>query len=133
MSGTAWIHERWDGPARLWWSLLIGCILVILSAFLAWIAGRLFGQPVRELLTILLLAELLVLCMMGSGLLVATSRRMSRGGLQRETATIDTDHLPPETREAERRRDQERRDRQTLRAACLALPVLLAFVFLLVF
>lgn len=132
MTGTAWFQERWDGPARNWWSLLAGCVLVTVSACVALILGLLTGQPVSALLAILLLAELLLLCMMGSGLLIATSRRMSRGGLQRETATIDTDHRPPEMREAERNRDQDRRDRQTIRAACVALPVLLTFTYLLI-
>lgn len=132
MTGAAWFHERWDGPARHWWALLAGCSLVLVSALIGLIAGFITGQPASALLTILLIIELLVLCMMGSGLMLATSRRMSRGGLQRETATIDIDHRLPETREAERNREQQRRDRQTIRAACMALPVLIVLVYLLV-
>lgn len=132
MTGAAWFQERWDGPARHWWSLLAGCGLVLVSAVIGLITGFLTGQPVSALLTILLMIELLVLCMMGSGLMLATSRRMSRGGLQRETATIDIDHRPPETREAERNREQQRRDCHTIRTAFVALPVFLTLIYLLI-
>lgn len=131
MTDTLWWKMRWDGPGWRWWSLLAGCALVLVSVVLAILAGLMLGEKTTALLTIILMAELFVLCMTGSGLLMSTTRRMSRGGLQRETATIDIDHRPPDERKAERQRDQERRDRHTIRTAIVTLPTLVTFIALL--
>jgi hypothetical protein len=125
------LEARWDGPGWKWWALAAGVGLVLVTVVLAALASIVLDERVSALLTLGLLIELIALSMMGSGALSGTSRRMSRGGLARETATIDIDHKSPEKREAERERDRERRDRRTIRIGIMALPVFLTFVYML--
>ncbi len=125
------MRQRWNSPRWRWWALAGGAGLVLLTTALAFLSSVLLGQPADALLAIGLLAELLVLGMMGSGMLDTTSRRMSRGGLARETATLDTDNTAREQSLAEKERDREARDRRTIRCAIMLLPVLLAFIYLL--
>ena len=129
--GNAGIADRWDGPGWRWWALACGVSLVLVTALVAVLASAITGERTSALLMLGLLGELVVLSFVGSGMLTGTSRRMSRGGLQRETATLDTDYRPAEEREADRERDQERRDRRTIRAGIIALPVFLTFAYLL--
>lgn len=125
------LREHWNGPHWRWWALAGGVGLVLLTAALAYLASIVLEQSTSTLLAPGLLAELLVLSMMGSGVLNATSRRMSRGGLARETATLDVDHGAREPSTADKERDREARDRSTIRSAIMLLPVLLAFIYLL--
>ena len=126
------MRERWDGPHWRWWALAGGSGIVMLTSVLATLASIILDQSIAALLALGLLAELLILSMMGSGMLGATSRRMSRGGLARETATLDVDYTAREQSTAEKERDRDARDRRTIRFAVMLLPVLLALVYLLV-
>jgi hypothetical protein len=128
---TESMRKRWDGPHWRWWALAGGIVIVMLTTILATFASIILDQSIAALLTIGLLAELVILSMMGSGMLSATSRRMSRGGLARETATLDVDYTAREQSAAEKERDRDARDRRTIRFAIMLLPVLLAFVYLL--
>ncbi len=130
MEGTGFT-DRWNGPGWRWWALLAGVALVLVAILGATLFSAILDERISALLTLALLGELVILSFAGSGMLTGTSRRMSRGGLQRETATIDTDYKPAGEREAERARDRERQDRRTIRAGIMALPVFLTFIYLL--
>jgi hypothetical protein len=125
------IVSRWDGSGWRWWALAGGVALVILTVLLSQVAALLLDERTSALLLIGLLGELVVLSFMGSGMLKGTTRRMSRGGLQRETATLDTDFGTEQEREVERARDRERQDRRTIRCGIMALPVFLTVLYLL--
>jgi len=114
-----------------WQALAVGVALVLITAIVALLASLVTGERAAVFLTIGLLFELFILCLMGSGMLSGTSRRMRLGGLQRETATIDTDFKQPEERGADKERDQQLRDRRTIRIGIMALPVFLAFIYML--
>ena len=121
----------WDGPGWRWKALGTGIGVVALTALLAQLASFALGEPASVFLTIGLLIELFVLSFMGSGMLEGTSRRMSRGGLQRETATIDIDYKPAPQHEADKQRDRDSADRRTIRVGIMALPVFITFVYML--
>lgn len=125
------VAERWNGAAWRWWALAAGLGLVVATAGIAWLVVRVAGESFPALLSLALLAELLLLSLLGSGLMTGTSRRMSRGGLARETATIDIDHRSPEEREADKERDRAAKDRRTIRMGIMALPVALTLIYLL--
>ncbi|MBA2454087.1 MAG: hypothetical protein H0V47_13010 [Chloroflexia bacterium] len=125
------MRERWDGPHWRWWALTGGIGMVVLTFVLVTLASTVLDQSIAALLTLVLLAELLILSMMGSGMLSATSRRMSRGGLARETATLDVDYAARARSTFEKERDRDARDRRTIRYAIMLLPVLVACVYLL--
>ena len=121
-------HDRWHGPSWRSWALAAGIGLVVAAAIVAALVSVLLDERMSVLLTVALLVEMLCLCMSGTGMLTSTSRRMSRGGLARETATIDTDRRPPEERKADTERDRMERDRRTIRAGIMVLPVFLAVI-----
>jgi hypothetical protein len=127
------ILNRWDGAHWALWTLLAGCLLALATLASAALVALLFDQDVTAFMMLLLMGELLVLSTFGSGLLDGMSRRMSRGGLARETADLDerfaNDPAYKERTEAE----QRRRDRRTVRAGLLTLPLLLTFGYLLFF
>lgn len=104
---------------------------MLVTAVVALLASLVTSERASVYLIIGLLAELFILSLMGSGMLAGTSRRMSLGGLQRETATIDTDFKPPEERGADKERDHQLRDRRTIRMGIMALPVFLALIYML--
>jgi hypothetical protein len=128
---TGNMRERWDGLHWRWWALAGGIGMVVLTFVLVTLASTVLDQSIAALLTLVLLAELLILSMMGSGMLSATSRRMSRGGLARETATLDVDYAARARSTFEKERDRDARDRRTIRYAIMLLPVLVACVYLL--
>lgn len=125
------MRGHWDGPHWRCWALAGGFGIVALTTALATLASVVLDRSMTALLAIGLLAELLILSMMGSGMLSATSRRMSRGGLARETATLDIDYSAREQSAAEKEHDRGARDRRTIRFAIMLLPALLTFVYLL--
>lgn len=125
------ILKGWDGTYWQFWTLLAGCLLTIASLALGSLIAALLGQDARALMMLLLLAELLIFSVAGSGLLDSMSRRMSRGGLARETADLDA-LLANDSRQAELEEvERARRDRRTVRAGLLTLPLLLTFGYLL--
>jgi len=124
-------HAPWNRLDWRWQALAAGIALVLTTALVALLASLVTSERASVFLTIGLLAELFILCMIGSGMLSGTSRRMSLGGLQRETATIDTDFKPPEKRKVDKERDQQMRDQRTIRIGIMALPVFLAFIYML--
>ena len=105
--------------------------MAAMTALPAGLIAAITGQPFSAIMALGLLAELLVLSMMGSGMLSGTSRRMSLGGLSRETATLDIDERLSKHSETERARDSQLRDRRTTRAGIMLLPALLTFIYLL--
>ena len=125
------IRGHWNGPNWRWWALVGGIGIVALTTALATLASVVLDQSTTALLAIGLLAELVILSMMGSGMLTATSRRMSRGGLARETATLDIDYAAREQSAAEKEHERDAGDRRTIRFAIMLLPALLTFVYLL--
>lgn len=128
---SAYTREHWNGPHWRFWAFISGIGMVGAATLAAWISSSIAEQPFTALLSIGLLAEMLVLSMMGSGMLTATSRRMSRGGLARETATLDIDSQSAERSELGQARYNAARDRRTTRAGIILLPSLLTFIYLL--
>lgn len=123
--------DQWDGARWAWWTLLAGCLLTGVTLALAALIALLFGQDATAVMMLLLMAELLVFSTSGSGLLDGMSRRMSRGGLARETADLD-ERLSKDPEYKERTEAElQRRDRRTIRAGLLTLPLLLTFGYLL--
>jgi hypothetical protein len=125
------IDTRWNRLDWRWRALATGFALVLVTVLVALLASLVIGERTSAFLTIGLLAELFILSLIGSGMLAGTSRRMSLGGLQRETATIDTDFKPPDESGAGKERDRQLRDRRTIRVGIMALPVFLAFIYML--
>lgn len=128
------IQARWDGPRWRWWTILVGMALVALSAAVGALFALVLNQDSTALIMLILLVELLIFSITGSGVLDSMSRRMSRGGLARET--VDIDELSArlgQDLEYDSEAEQARRDRRTIRAGLLALPVMMAFGYLLFF
>jgi hypothetical protein len=108
--------------------------LVALSAAVGALFALVLNQDSTALIMLILLVELLIFSITGSGVLDSMSRRMSRGGLARET--VDIDELSArlgQDLEYDSEAEQARRDRRTIRAGLLALPVMMAFGYLLFF
>lgn len=124
-------QQHWDGPYWRRWAFVGGIAMVAMTVLPAWLAATVTGQPFSAIMALGMLAELLVLSMMGSGMLSSTSRRMSRGGLARETATLDIDEQLSDQGGLDRDRQSQMRDRRTTRAGIMLLPPLLIFVYLL--
>jgi hypothetical protein len=124
----------WDGPRWRWWTLLVGVVLVPLSVSIGALIALALGQDTIALIMLILMVELLIVSVIGSGLLDSMSRRMSRGGLARETFDLDElNRRLGKTSEEDEEAEQARRDRRTIRAGLLALPIMSAFGYLLFF
>ena len=124
----------WDGPRWRWWTLLVGVTLVPLSVGIGALIALALGQDTIALIMLILMVELLIVSVIGSGLLDSMSRRMSRGGLARETFDLDElNRRLGKTSEEDEEAEQARRDRRTIRAGLLALPIMSAFGYLLFF
>jgi len=122
----------WDGPRWRWWTLLAGIALVPLSVGIGALIALALGQDTIALIMLILMVELLIVSVIGSGLLDSMSRRMSRGGLARETFDLDElNRRLGKTSEENEEAEQARRDRRTIRAGLLALPITIAFGYLL--
>ena len=124
----------WDGPRWRWWTLLAGIAVVPLSVGIGALFALALSQDTVALIMLILMVELLIVSVIGSGLLDSMSRRMSRGGLARETFDLDElNRRLGKTSEKDDETEQARRDRRTIRAGLLALPITLAFGYLLFF
>lgn len=126
------LQQRWDGPRWYFWSLLAAVILIVVTAGVASLLAAAFGQDRRPILALGLIVELLVVCVIGSGMLDGLSRRIKPSGSTHETSnpgaestTGDDEEDEPDERE---RREQERK---TVRMGIIALPLLIVFLVLL--
>lgn len=125
------MRERWDGDRWRWWSLLAGFALLPVSAALAGIVGLITGERMLPLILLILVVEIFVTSIVGSGLLDGMTSKMSRGGLTREGADfVDRAETEAEL-EAIEERQRELKDRRTVRAGIFVLPLIVAFVALL--
>jgi hypothetical protein len=125
------LRDIWDSPHWRWWTLLAGILLVLISAGVAVVVATVIGHNPRALTLLFLMVEAFTISLVGSGMLDGLSRRMSRGGLARETSDID------EMRErmtGKRKLSDEEvalRDRRAIRSGLLVLPVIIGFIILL--
>ena len=119
--------DRWEGPAWRWWALAVGLALALGTALLGSLVALVIDGDVRSLILLGLLVALLVAGVVGSGMLEGLSGRAIAGGMARQPL--------PERRPTGRKlsdADQLRRDRTTLRAGLVALPLFVAFLGLLI-
>ncbi|MGH9174558.1 MAG: hypothetical protein ACRD1H_09375 [Vicinamibacterales bacterium] len=116
------LRERWDG--RYWrrWTLLAGGVLTAISAALATGVAAILGEERTPLVLLVLMLELAAISALGSGMFDGLAGRAIAGGLARQ---------PAEDQRGRRSRlsdsDRARRDRRTIRAGVLALPLLMTF------
>lgn len=131
MAERAFEHlaARWNGPGWRWWTLLAGVLLVPLTALLAAGVAELTDEAFEPLLLLFLIVEILAASLLGSGLLDSLTRKMTRGGLARES----TDYVNAADKmgdlEALEERNREAQDRLTIRAGLIVLPLIITFVF----
>ena len=128
------MQTRWSGPRWRWWAVLAGLALTGCCLLLGLLLATLFGVDAPALMLLCLMLALIIVALIGAGLLERLNSRMVLGqGLERQP-------LPSEsaTRRAAdprlvltRTADQERRDRTTMRAGLMVLPLLVAFGVLL--
>jgi hypothetical protein len=128
------LRERWTGPRWRWWALLAGIALTGVCLGVGWLLGVAFGADAPSLMLLCLMLALVAVALVGAGLLERLSSRMIVGqGLERQPLPDDAKPRPPGaprvviTKTAE----QERRDRTTIRAGLMELPLLVAFFVLL--
>lgn len=120
------IKDRWSGPAWRWWSLGGGLLLAALTSVIAGAIAAISGGDARAFALLGLLAELSVVGAVGSGMFEGLAARAIAGGMARQPL--------PERRKPDRTlsdADRLRRDRLTLRAGLIALPLLAVFFGLL--
>jgi membrane glycosyltransferase len=128
------LRERWTGPRWRWWALLAGVALTGVCLLLGWLLGVAFGADAPSLMLLCLMLALVVVALVGAGLLERLSSRMIVGqGLERQPLPDDAQ---PRLSGAPRvviakTAEQERRDRTTIRAGLMELPLLVAFFVLL--
>lgn len=118
--------DRWDGPAWRWWALGAGVALAVVTGLFGVVLAAGIGGDERSLTLLGLLVELSVAGLAGSGMLEGLSSRAIAGGMARQPL--------PERRKPVRQiseTDRLRRDRVTLRAGLIALPLLITFLSLL--
>jgi hypothetical protein len=120
------IKDRWEGPAWRWWALGCGVVLTTSTAAAAMLVAALSGGDARSLTLLGLLIELLAIGISGSGMLDGLSGRAIAGGMARQP--LPERRLRSTSRPAT---DQARRDRHTIRAGILAVPLLVVFLVLL--
>jgi hypothetical protein len=128
------LRERWTGPRWRWWALLAGIVLTGVCLLLGWSLGEAFGADAPSLMLLCLMLALVVVALVGAGLLERLSSRMIVGqGLERQPLPDDAKpRLPGDPRVAlTKTAEQERRDRTTIRAGLMELPLLVAFFVLL--
>ncbi len=131
MESIELLIDLWDSRRWRWWTLVAGVLLVIVTAIVATIVATVIGQDVAGLVLLGLLAEIVVVSVIGSGVFDGISRRMSRGGLARETADLDELQELKTGRRKLSEAELQRRDRRAVRAGILVLPVFLTFIVLL--
>jgi hypothetical protein len=128
------LRERWTGPRWRWWALLAGVALTAACLLLGWLLGELFDADAPSLMLLCLMLALVVDALVGAGLLERLSGRMLVGqGLERQPLPDDAKPRPTgDPRVAyTKTAEQERRDRTTIRAGLMVLPLLAAFLVLL--
>jgi len=120
------IKDRWDGPYWRWWALGGGVALTGITAIAAIVIAALIGGDGRSLALLALIVELFGTGLLGSGMLEGLSGRAIAGGMARQPL--------PEQRKRARpisESDRAHRDRITIRASLIALPLLITFLLLL--
>ena len=124
-----WLIERWNGPRWWLWTFAAGLLLLAATVAVAVALAYLLGHNPAALTMLGLLIEILVISIIGSGFVDSLSRRLSMGGLARETADLE------EMTESERERvieyDRRRSERKTLAAGIIVLPLFVTFCILL--
>ena len=128
------VRERWIGPRWRWWALLAGVALSAACLLLGALIAALFGADAPSLMLLLLMLALVVVALVGAGLLERLNSRMITGqGLERQPLPEQRRRPPmPGARVVmEKSAEQERRDRTTIRAGLMVLPLLAAFFYLL--
>lgn len=92
-------REKWDGPHWRWWSLLAGVALLLVTIAIGALLALVLGQDIIAFILLLLIAEVLGISAVGSGLLDSATRTMNRGGMAREGADVRS-RRPRTAREA---------------------------------
>lgn len=123
------LRAGWGGPAWRWWSLAAGVLLLALTALGVLLLDALGGVDRVALLTVLLIGELVLAGLAGSGMLDGLAHRAIAGGMARQPQPEPL--ASPRPRELDAH-DRHRRDRRTIRSALIALPLLAAVVLLLI-
>ncbi len=119
----------WNGSHWKWWSVLAGAALTLVSAVVAVFVGFVISDRPLPLLLLLLLALIFAVSLAGSGLLESVSGTLNRGGLARESTNF-VDKIQSEQEKS--RTEMENvaaRDRRTIRAGLIVLPMILAFAY----
>lgn len=122
-------RDGWDGPRWWLWTFGAGVVLVLLTVAVMVPLAYLLGHDPKALTMLGLLAEILILSMLGSGFVDSMSRRLTMGGLTRETA--DLGNVTESERERAAEEQRQKAERRTLRAGIVVFPMFLLFCILL--
>jgi hypothetical protein len=122
----------WRGPRWRWWALLAGLALTGACLLGGLLCAELFGMSASALMLLWVLLALLVTGAIGAGLFDRFSEAQPSSPPRRPTlaarmAPQTPEELVPHVKTA----DEERRDRTTIRAGIIALPLVIAFFVLL--
>jgi hypothetical protein len=122
------LKGAWSGRHWRWWTLVAGSALTGLLCGAAVLVAWAFDADSASLALLLLVVALLAISLVGAGVLDRLSARMIQGGLARQPA-----QQPDEAERKQSLSDTEmrRRDRLTMRAGIMVLPVFRVFLILL--
>lgn len=127
--GVDALRDGWRGPRWRRWAFVAGAVLTLVTtSVVPLVAVALGGDPTS--LTLLILAlESVALALVGAGLLERLSGRLITGGLTRQPPPEALPEGAPGSKMTDA--DRERRDRLTIRAGLIVLPVFATFLALL--
>ncbi|HLT19750.1 MAG TPA: hypothetical protein VKZ96_09845 [Thermomicrobiales bacterium] len=127
--GVEMVSAWWYGPRWRWWSLLLGILLIPLSALAAALVSALTGDDLIPLLLLFLIIEILFVSLLGSGFLRSLTDKLIRGGLARDSTEFVDRVENASDLESMEKREQAARDELTIRAALIVLPLIAAFIY----
>lgn len=126
------LRGDWSGPRWRWWALGAGIALTALCLLAAAALAATIGANVASLALLFLMTALMAAALVGAGLLDRISGRMLMNrGLERQPLPPEQGTLSAASGGRANPAGQERRDRQTIRAGLIVLPLLAAFLGLL--
>ncbi len=123
------IRKRWEGHRWRWWALAAGAVLVGITLLIAGAISLVREGEWASLALLGLTLELALLGVIGSGMLDGLSGRAIAGGMARQP--LPDSRMARPTGAAPGEAEQRRRDRKTIRAGLIALPVFITFLILL--
>lgn len=124
------IITRWSGPRWKLWSFIAGVASVPIALIVAYAIAATTDERVVPLILLNLVIVILGASLVGSGFIEKLSSPLTRGGLARESADMVEQSLSRSEQVSAEKRDQEARDRRTIRSGLFVLAPIIAFVYM---